>query len=355
MNDAAPTLATPASDAPAADPLGALSSQERSHWRLTGELPTQTEPASDLGEGAADESPNVDRTSLPGQPGDQAAETAASIPPASKPGTPSKKSNADTRKAELNAEILALKNERDRLRAERESYQAPTYQPPVVTPESRPASPPDLASTLSNPDTRQPMLTEESFWQQFPNATVGDFARYVARYELRAESALRDDYTARKTRVDPFYSRLEQRKAEDPAYLDRIDARVKALVPVDLLPPGTRPNAGNIIAQAVVTSPQSLELMEHLTEHPEVLDRLHASPSADVIVREIGRLESKLETSKTATPAAPAALPVSLAPAPTVTLGSKPSQPADELADAIRTGDFARYRELQNRKEMKRA
>ena len=352
MIEALPPVNEPATTAPsgAGDVIGSLSSDQRSHWRLTGELPGTTEPADE-----ADASPNVTPESLPGQPVEQAAEVAASTPPASKTGTPSKKSNAETRKAELNAEILALKADRDRLRAEFEQLRTTTTQPPAVTPESRPDSPPDLAQTLSNPDPRQPMLSEESFWQQFPNATVGDFARYVARYELRAEAALRDEYSSRKSRIDPYFTRLEARKAEDPAYLDKIDVRVKSLVPVDLLPPGTRPNAGNIIAQAVVTSPQSLELMEHFSAHPEILDKLAGFPSAEAIVREVGRIESKLESSKTATPAAPAALPVSLAPPPHATLGSKPAQPADELAEAIRNGDFVRFRELQNRKEMKSA
>lgn len=350
MSETATLTANPASSA--ANVLGALTPQQHADWRLTGSLPAvePTAPASES---------DVTPESSPATPVDRAAEVAASSPPASKPGTPSKKpSNAESRKADLNAEILALKAERDRLRADRDALLRPSPAPavnPVSPPDPAPA---DLATVLARPDISQTPLTEAAFWERFPEATVGDYARYVARYELVADREQMRVQSSRQQKAQAFTEQIGASPAERAAFWQTQDPRFTspAFTPIDLLPPQTPIAASHVIAQELVTSPSAKLLIEYLTAHPDELTALEASATTADIIRSIGRLEARLSRpSTTVPPAAPAALPVSLAPPPPATLGQKPSQPADELQEAIRTGDFARYRELQNRQEMRSA
>lgn len=350
-----PLTQAPAPPAPPAsgDVLGSMTPDARASWRLTGEVPISSVES----ETPDHESTDDTQASSPATPVDRAAQTGASRTPASEPGTP-KKNNASTRKAEVAADVAELENLLKR-RAElrQQMLDSDTVTPSTPKPVSDPATTtPTLAEALSQPDVTQPMLSETKFWEQFPDATVGDYAGYIAEYKLQSRDHIRSQEQARADRIRPYTEQLQKKLAEQPDFWQKVDPRVLNLNPVDNLPPGVKPTLANVLAQEIITSPRAMALIEHLSANADtLLPKLLALPHAAAVIREVGRLESRFENSPSVPTAAPAASPVSLAPDPIPTLGQKAKQPADELTDAIRNGDFARYRELQNRKEMRSA
>jgi hypothetical protein len=338
------TPVTPSSS----DVIGALSSSERQNWRLTGELPKTSAVEAQPPASESDVTPE----SRPATPVDQAAEIAASPSPASEPGTPSKP-NAETRKADLAAEILALKAERDAIRSEIQSSARRPTAPSDVSQESRPASQPvSIEQVIASPDLSRPMLEPEQFYAQFPDATVAAYQRYVARYEVRSERQEIERTQTLRQREAAFAERAAK---VSPDIAPKLPPEMLAAKPLDLMTPDDgQPGVWNVAMQEVMAASDTARLLEHLAATPADLQKIAMTRSEAETIRTIAQIEARLETAPVPPPA-PAGNPVSLAPAPLHTLGKKPAQPADELADAIKTGDFARYRELQNRKDLKSA
>lgn len=341
----APTTETAASSpAPASEPrtLDSLSDTERHEWRLTGKLP---DPSTEQPPPAG---------TAPAEPDAQAAGTAASAPPAPEPGKPSKQ-NAETRKAQLASEIEGLLKQRAEIRLELDSLRQPPARPQSAPAASEPAGPRSLGETVQYPDIARPALTEEDFFVQYPDAKMADFVRYVSRYEYTAQEQFRQVASVRQQRVDTFKSRMDKAGVNiaDQTFWADIDPRIAKTNALDMLAPGESAGPFHVMVQQIMESDHPKALILHLNEHRDELDALAALPNPAAIARRIGYLEATL--TATASPPAPAGNPVSLAPPPPATLGQKPATPADELADALATGDFARYRELKNRQELRTA
>lgn len=312
--------------------LDSLDTTQYDHWRSTGELPDNQKPAE----------PSTEAASSPAEPGDQAASTDATQPPASEPGTP-KKNNAETRIKELLAENA-------RIKAEMESLRARPSEPQTEAASSPASQSPDIEATIQSPDLSKPMLKDEAFYAQHPEASISDYLRYVARYEHGAATNAQQSRQRHLSRQQ-FYGTAAAKALE--SYPD-LEAKVPQVLqdayPVELLPPGTPPSAANYAMQEIWHSPDPGKLLLHIADHPDVLKEIQQATAPVDVVRTIARLQARLDAS--VTPPAPAGDPVSLAPKPTPTLGKKPAQPADPLEDAIRTGDFARYKELTDAKEL---
>ena len=342
MSDVQSVASEPTSAAPA---LESLNSTQMDHWRMTGEMPSS--------EGSA-ETPPAD--SSPAQPAEQADRTESLSPPASEPGKPSR-TNAETRKPELEQDIQSLLSRRAALRAEveaeerRREHLRPT---PDATPAaSSPAPAKSLIETIQTPDIDRAPLTDTQFFEQYPEASLVDLTRYAAQYQALSLQRTQAVQQKKQGRIDTFSTRMAEAVASDPQFWSKVDPRLASAKTVDNLGPGESMTAANVIAQELLTSAAPAALLTHLTAHPDVLNRLLMSPNAITIARELGRIEASL--SLTANQPAPAGDPVSLAPPPAPTLGKKPAQPADELAEAIKSGDFARYKELTDQKELRTA
>lgn len=314
--------------------LSALTSEQLGHWRLTGDM-----PSADPSTPAADSSP-----ASPAEPG---VSTDTTDPPASEPGTPIKL-KTEARFQELLADRATLREKNAALEARLSALERRTAD---VSPAVSSPAAPDLQQTLASPDVSRPMLSEEKFWEQFPAATVGDFARYIARYELRADSQERSIHQTKQQRVQGFESAIQKKLTENPAFWSGIDPRIVALTPIDALPSGVTPVAGNVIAQEIIQSPLAIPLMEHLSAHKDVLDSLAALPNAVAIAKAIGRLEASLEqTSVPASTVVPKT--TTSAPTPATTLGRKPASASNEVAAALKSGDVRAYFAAKNREEL---
>lgn len=325
-----------------------MSPEERQTWRMTGTLPNLSD-APDV-----DAQTSTEADSSPAKPVEQAASTDASTPPASETGTP-KKNTAETRKAELNAEIKAMLAEIDTLKATRESLRArPSADTDVNAAPSPAPQSASLEAVITAPDLSRPMLKDAEFYERFPDASITDFMRYTARYEFGAVEQAKSAQQAQRSRVEFYNKAITKAVDEFPNLESRVPTVLRDVAPVELLKPGEAAGPLNYAMQEIWNSDKAGQLLIHIADHPDVLTKIQQSRSAAETIRTIAQLEARLETASVSPPA-PAGNPVSLAAPPPSTLGKKPAQPADELTDAIRTGDFARYRELQNQKELKRA
>ena len=326
------------------DALGALSVTERSHWRLTGELPStpaearDTEPTPDASDDAADSSP--------AQPDGQAASTEVIPQPASEPGTP-KKRNADSRKAELAAEIQTLLRQRDELKASLTAPR-PTAPQDVSVASSPTPQPVSLEQVVETPDVSRPALTEGQFFEVFPDASYGQFLSYTARYETRAFAYQQQQAQQVSTQVQSYREKAAAIPKEALTALPRdvIDAK-----PVSLLGPQEQPGVWNYAVQEILDASDSAALVSHLVAHPEDVQAIAATRTPLETIRTVAQINARLSSS---VPPQSVVKTTTSAPAPVETLGSKRSAPASEAQAAVAAGDFARYASVMNAREGQR-
>lgn len=345
-----PVTATPAT-APSTDVLGTLSAGERSHWRLTGEFPAVS-PAD--GPDAGRETPLSDdlADSSPAPPAEQVASTEASQSPASEPGPSKKRANAETRKAELAAQIQDLLKQRDALQTEIAAR--PTAPRDVIPAASSPAPQPvSLGSTIATPDLDAPILEEDAFFAAFPEAKVADYVRYVSRYEVLSAKRL----VARESRETEarrhYASRLADVFAAQPDVRAALPPDLMGATPVSLMAADEVRGPWNYAAQEILDSAHTGAMFAHLATHPEIAAEIAAARTPLDTIRMIARIESRLDTSSMS-PVTPVVKTTTSAPAPPQTLGTKPSAPANEIAAAVAAQDFARYASAMNAQERAR-
>ena len=104
---------------------------------------------------------------------------------------------------------------------------------------------------------------------------------------------------------------------------------------------GKPPTAANDLADEILDSDVALQVLEHLTAHPDEKAKLLALPNRRALLREFSRLEARF------TPAAPgAAAPntITAAPTPAVTLGNRAAHMADPVDSAVARGDVTAFR-----------
>jgi hypothetical protein len=141
-------------------------------------------------------------------------------------------------------------------------------------------------------------------------------------------------------RTRTFQSRIDEVRKTDPEFWDGISEPVRTLRPRADLRPHERPTAANDLADEILDSEQGPRLMKHLSEHPDVFERLVRAPSKQQLFIELGKLYSTFEQP----PAAPPTKTISSAPAPVTVLGSKAAEPANAIDSAVADNDVARFR-----------
>jgi hypothetical protein len=330
--------------------LASLSASDRAAWRLTGEWPSA--PNTSEAVAPADAStPSTEADSSSAAPDAQAAATAATPTPASEPGTP-KKANAETRKAELKTEIETLLKERDTLRREMaETRSQPRATLDAKPAASSPAAPPPLATLVQSPDLSRPPLSDVEFYTAYPEASVADFTRYVARYEFGKASAESQQTQQKRARLDTFQQAVTAASAADPEFWPAVSTVAQQLVPIDHLDPGMAPTALNYAAQEIVESAHGPALLKHLAAHPELMATLRQSTPVQAI-RHLAQLDWQLaHPASSVSPVTPVVKTTTSAPAPGSALGTRQTAPADEAQAAVVAGDFGRYRSTMNRRE----
>ncbi len=322
----------PADSSPAPAPLSALSGDALKQWRVTGEKPSVADTLS------AESSASPAASSE-----EQTASTDATPSAASEPA---KGRGVTKRNAELDAEIEALQQKlktRAELRAQLDQAQAPPKD-----------APPAASSTASE------FPSFDDWMQSHPHDTYESYVRAAARFEAKQEIEAREaarlaaeeaakHTTSRRERLDAFTKRAREAATADPTIPERI-GRMGSLVPIDALPPGQPIGPENVIAQECVVSPYGVQMAIYLNEHPEEFARLVSLEAVD-LVRAMGRLEARFEDA----PARPALKTVTDAPPPPPSIRARAAAPADEIEAALAAGDFRRYKQLANARDIANA
>lgn len=308
----APTESTPA---PVVAPsLDRLTTEERQTWRKTGNLP-DAKPAD----------------SSPATP-DKAASTDATLPPASEPGTPKPKKNAESRIQEL----LADRHARDTRIAELERQLAtprPTQEPtqPAV---SSPAPVGERFPDFDSWSAKQPEAL--SSYEDYIDAR----AAFVFEQKQQAHERHLAEAAAHKEAVQKladYRKNAEKFVAERPDYWQVIAPVTNANVPKPVL---------DAIDGALARAEYPPQLLYHLGTHLDEFETLIALPPAQAAY-ELGQLSARLSA-----PAPPVVKTLSSAPPPPPTLGSKPASPVDDVEAAVKRGQdgYATYKLVMNKR-----
>ncbi len=334
------------------DAVGSLSPSEKASWRLTGELP-QTSDAPEADSAPADTSaPLTEADSSPAAPAVQDVSTDTAPPPASEPGTP-KKANAETRKAQLNAEIQALLAKKKALETDLASSTR-SSQAPDVRPASSPAQPETLTldSVLTTPDLSKPRIPETAFYEQFPDASAGDYIEYVSTY--KALSVLQADRHSQTQaqRQSSFEATIRAATTEHPDLPTLLPQPLQYAPPVELLGPGVSAGPLNYVMQEVYEAESPSAVLRYLADHPETVTALAATQSPRETVRMMGQITARVSASSV--PPQSVVKTTTSAPTPPHTLGSKAAPPVDEIKAAVAAGNSRRYNELMNARESAR-
>lgn len=321
--DAPVAESSPAPVAAPAPSLETMSSADRAHWRLTGEKPSSSSASDVVAE------------SSPAPAGDQPASTDASNPVASEP---TKGKGVKARSAELDAEIAAL-NDRLKLRATLREELARLDPPqkqdaPTAAPST--ATAPSLAETLKNPDPRQPLMGDEQFFATYPEASYGQYQVYATKHLLAEERLQQQQQAVQQQRAQVWSQSVEAVRAEHPDY----DTQLVALTQVP-------PTPASEALYEVLTESGNARLAYHLATNLAETQRIvRLSPAAALV--ELGKLDARLS--------APAQTPslktTTSAPPPPPSILNRATAPADEVDAALASGDFRRYKELANARDI---
>jgi hypothetical protein len=309
---------------------------------------------------AAEKAEAEGKSDEPADDGDEAArkldEELKNTPPEQRKG------RAKERVSEVTRQARELREQLERERADAAAARAELER--LRT--ERVAAPKETPKTVADAD---PEPKEEDF------DTHTEYMRNWARWNAR--SVAREEYDARareayvhqqaKAYTDgvmnqamAFEKRLTEAMKADPTIPDRLDADLPGFVPSYGLPPGQIPGPRNMMANEILTSEHGVQIALHLSEHPEVRERIEASAKAAyrlghgqedslkraeiAIAREMAKLErtvtersegvtagtSPTERKPEVSKAAPPVRPVTGAPA--VESGLRPGMDFDEYA-----------------------
>lgn len=238
------------------------------------------------------------------------------------------RTDAETRKQELAAEIQTLLDKRAALRAEIEAKPDDKRNP---SPAGNEQPDPNVRPVKPDLDAFENHVDYEMALEKYHE----DLGAFAARQVLARERAEAE----RAENAKAFQSRLEETRKK---YADFDEAMDKPFF------------QSPAIAEAITTMTEGLDLAYHFANHPEDAERIGKLPAPRQMY-ELGVLASKLSApAQTASPAAPTKPKVPSAPPPPTVLTGRNTGPADESAAALASGDVGRFMELENAKDLAR-
>lgn len=344
----------PADSSPAqptdTDVLASLTSEQYTEWRKTGNLPDTSTP--------------TDAESAPAEPVEQATSTDVQPEAASEPAKP-KKSKTDTRFEELLADRKRERERADRLEREIAELRGRSHETKPAAPS--PATAVTVEDAVRKPDISKPILGEDEFFKQFPDATYGQYARYAAKYELAVETAESQQRAKSQSQIEQheqsmksFNAKLKERGEADKTFAERLNAsELGSMTPANEAMylawkrGEPRPNLGvdNFVAQEIVNAEQPADLVEHLLAHGEDLAFLRAAQDIQDLKFRFGRVIERVNHGSVTTEKEKPKT-ITSAPSPGTYLGQKTGSPADVIQTYVANGDTGSYIDEMNRREL---
>jgi hypothetical protein len=345
-----PAASSPAAPSPASAQtvLDGLSREQRSHWELTGEFPTQT--------------PSAD--SSPAKPVEQAAETAASSP-ASEPGKPAdpKEKGVKARSAELDRDIAAMQDKL-RLRAQLRDELARTERPSDGKPDSSPGQPPTQAEWkrfLAMPDAPkvEDFEGENGFveWTAAVGLFIADKRYQEHQDRARGDSEFRSQVDAVTRLQEEATARVSQYAKDHPDFNTKVHPELIELDTATVRRlKGQKVGPQHVLAEEILKSPSTAQLLEHFSTEAGQQEwaRLMTLAPGD-LMRAFGRIEGRMEQGTSQAPpaaSAPAPKDLSSAPPPGKPMGERPTEPIDPSEAALKRRDYRAFEAAENAREM---
>lgn len=341
---AEPTQAEPSPATNHQEVLNNLSSEQRTKWRMTGELPGKAESAPAKEDSATDK-----------------VETA----PASEAGHQEKpkRDNAETRLKELLADLKTagltpaeLKTfKREAAAAQPKAESTPAPKPEVkVMPVSSPEAP-------KEPSIDDPKYTGDEGWKLY-EADVRKYNREFSEFTAKQAVEKFKQETIQKQQAEKVAKEFEAAQSKYADYKDKtqplIDAltaelqaapEAKTIHPVVLDAIGSNPLCAEILyvigpekdaflalaRSNPVAALEKVAVIKHL-----ISEELAKSPKEDKPRDEKGQFQGTPEKKITG------------APPPPKEFGGTAAAPGDKVGEAVQKRDFASYKNEMNRREM---
>ena len=339
-----PAGSAPATDTAPPEPfdLSTLNEEQEAEWRLTGTLPgetdTTTDPPPPADSAPATPAKAASTDALPEPSASEPGEPTEQLPPGTKPGTASRFQELLADRSAERARADAAERALRELRASRDTDAKAD------------------SSTAPEDTDPKPVWTEGDDYEKHIEA--------VSRWGARQEHAKLSAATQARQRVAAHFesfertreaatARLAAAEQADPDFASKVNPQLLGVRPASLLGKQDPIGAEHVIADRILQSEHTAELLVHLSAHPDEYARLKAIPHPHDLMWELGRLDAQL------TPAAapgPAPMPqVSAAPPPPVILGSKTTEDTDPVEAALARGDEAGYIRAANAADLRRA
>lgn len=178
---------------------------------------------------------------------------------------------------------------------------------------------------------------------------IKDLAAHAVRTERAEWQKTERDRTQRESlaqhqqqRRQGYEQRILAHLEAEPGFLEGLNEEVRALRPVAALQPNEQATGYTAIAEEIMASELAVPMLKHFSAHPKELHRIAALMPWD-LAREMGKLTASLERPS----APPPPKPVTSMAAPPTTLGTKSTEPVNDLDAAVASGDMSRFKEVR--------
>ena len=223
-----------------------------------------------------------------------------------------KRKLASERVKEATQEAAQYKRELQALRRELEARTAAPPQPPTP--------PPDKSKYEGRDD--------EYIQAQIQHGIQKALAEREQHQRQSASEAKFQSFREDRDRV--WAESVKEVAQDDPKYLERLAPEIADAQPWYMLPKNQPPGPENFVAAEIDMSESPARLALHLSENPDIYQRLVALQAPRLITREVARIEREMEA-----PAAPTGTP---AKPPSVSQAPPPPSPVRGAPPAAESG-----------------
>ncbi len=311
-------------------PLADMSGEQRDAWLRTGDVPKKEAPATSTETSDAEQSAE-------GEPDVPEVATVSETETTQEQPKPQRRS-AEARKLELAKEVQELLEKRAQLRGELTGLESAKGAKPAETPAA------ETKQTDGPP--KRPVAGDFKTWEEYEVA-LDEY--HDAKTEYRINETLKQrEVQQQQTTVKTAWEERASKVSADPVRGKSFDEAVAALGPF-LTQVG--------VSDLILSSEAGPEVLLYLHEHHDETMAIAKTGSPLKIAAAIGKIEARLSAKATPKADPKAEVPakeITKAPPPPTELSGKNASPGDELADAIKAGNFAKYKQLADSRDLKR-
>lgn len=306
--------------------------------------------------------PAADAESAPAKVVDQPASTDAKQDAASETAKPAKDTTPglDAREKAIRERQARLKADLDEIdRLEREvterrsrltSAPTPTQDAP---PDSSPAATAQKAFEKYASDPNAPKLEQYDDY----NAWAIDMMDYITDRKIETKETEQRKTAAEARRqhelqsaVQTSQQRVKAFVEKTPDFATRVNPSLMNIVPLSALGPEDPVGPQNFIAEQMWRSEYPGELALHFSEHPDEFQALMELADPAAIVKRIGKLEARFEsTGQSVADPTPAPKTIPDADELPVVIGKKAPVTASDAESALASKDFSAYERARRR------